>query len=60
LEELHNGDIHDLHVSPNKIRMIKSIRIRRVGPTAYGVKRNAYRNFGAKLISKKSTKKAYT
>jgi hypothetical protein len=32
--KLHNNDLHNLYSSPNIIRMIKSIRMRRAGNVA--------------------------
>jgi hypothetical protein len=42
--KLHNGELHNMYSSPNKIRMIKSRRMRlAVHVVRMGVKRNAYR-----------------
>jgi hypothetical protein len=42
--KLHNEELHNLYSSPNKIRMIKSRRIRWAWHVArIGAKRNAYR-----------------
>jgi hypothetical protein len=42
--KLHNEELHNLHFSPNTIRMIKSRRMRWAGHKArMGEKRNAYR-----------------
>jgi hypothetical protein len=42
--ELHNEELHSLYSSSNKIRMIKSRRVRWAGHiTRMGEKRNAYR-----------------
>jgi hypothetical protein len=42
--KLHNEELHNLYVSPNIIRMIKSRRMRWAGyVTRMGEKRNAYR-----------------
>jgi hypothetical protein len=42
--KLHNDELHNLYSSPNKIRTIKSRRMRWAGHVArMGEKRNAYR-----------------
>jgi hypothetical protein len=42
--KVHNEELHNLHSSPNIIRMIKSMRMKWTGHVArMGEKRNAYR-----------------
>jgi hypothetical protein len=52
--KLHNEELRDLYSSPSIIRIIKSMRSRRVGHVArMGEKRNAYRQ----LVGKPETKR---
>jgi hypothetical protein len=41
--ELHNEELHNLHSSPNIIRMMKSRRMKLAGHVAVVEKRNVYR-----------------
>jgi hypothetical protein len=52
--KLHNEELHNLHSLPDKIRMIKSGRMRRAGTVVrMGAKRSAYRILVGKLEGKR-------
>jgi hypothetical protein len=58
LRKLHNEGLHNLHSSLNKIRIVKSRKIRWTGHVAcMGMTRKAYRVLVGKPEGKKSTRK---
>jgi hypothetical protein len=56
--KLHNEELHNLYLSPDTIRIIKSRRIRCVVNAAgMGRRRNSYRVFGGEARRKETTRK---